>query len=438
MPLGSNHKPTFDPGPSGLVERIIFPLFGIIGGVIGAAGAAAAGVVTLLRNEALREEEPTPLSPAEAALAVVKGWADETDAAAEARLSGVDGGRFSLLTKLTGNPPGPGELVDQWRRGLIDDGTLAKGLRESYLRPEWFSFFRNLRHVPLTAREYLQGAVEGHIDLDAAKAKVDGLGMSAVDAQLVYDTLGNPPGVREMLRLWKRGKITRDEAVQVIRESHYKNKYTDAILELADYYPPPRTITTLLSHGAITTDQADRYFQAAGLSPELAQAYVASALHSRTASHKELSTATIRKLYADRMLSRAEAVGYLEKVGYSEADSNVTLDLADVEARNKVRQQVADRVRTNFVARRIDAQTAVEDLARIGIESAQATELVDLWAIEQTTPTKSLTVGQLNAAVKKLGMPHDEFVARVIGIGYSADDAEILWQIDVPPTTIQQ
>ena len=437
MPIGSDPELHFDKGPAGLLERVAFSIMSIIGAALAGAGASAAGFVQRLRNQSLDNSRNTPLPPELVAAAVLKGHVDEGAGAAEAAFAGVDAQRFKVMVDTAGNPPGPETLLDLWRRGKIDAGRLVTGLREGFLRNDWIDVYEARRFDPLSAIEYLQAAVQGHLDEGQAIERAGERGVDPDDARLLYETLGVPPGVMEMLRLWKRGVISEDEARQVIRESHYKNKYTDAILALADYYPPPRTITTLLSHGAISEADAQRYFQAAGLSPQLAQAYVASALHAKTASHKELGVSTVRTLYADHMLSRDDALADLAKLGYGGQEANLLLDLSAAQARQKLRTQAINRVRSVFVAGKIDASTARADLGTIGVDADQVEELLKLWAIEQTTPSRVLTIGQLNQAVKKGIITEAEFMDRAVKLGYVESDARILYEIDAggPPAT---
>ncbi len=418
-----------------LVDRIVFNVVQVVGSILSLLRSSAVASLQAVQMETLHTNPDTPLTAAEVAVALVKNAYDPGELEDEAKYSGISPERLEVMRKLTGNPPGPEALVDQWRRGLIDDAMFVHGLRSGYLHDEWVGFFRNLRHIPLSPAQYLQGAVEGHIGLDAAVTKVDGLGVDHDDAMLVYETLGNPPGIVEMLHLWKRGFITEAEVDQAIRESHYKNKYLDAIKHYADYFPPPRTITTLLAHGAITQDQANKLFEQAGLSPELAKAYTASALHVATQSHKELTVSQVGQLYADHIITRAQALTDLARVGYAAAAADLLLDLADAKAAQKVRAEAINGVRRVYLAHRIDDATAQSDLAKFGVDPGQAASLLELWQLERLTPSKSLTIGQLNQAVKKAIITPADFLLRAEQLGYTQTDAQVLLAIDVPPAT---
>lgn len=437
MPIGPPDKA--DDNIIGGLEQfpgvIFLRIFAVLAGGISYLRATVEPAIRSVLALANTRHQNQVLTPAESAIAVVKGVANDSNASTEAALSGIGRERFDALVGITGNPPGPQELLDQWRRKLIDTETLEHGLRQGYLKNEWIPFMEAFRYVPLTPHAYLQGAVEGHISLPDAIAKADGLGLTESDAQLVYETLGNPPGVVEMLKLWKRGVVTEEQVNQAIRESHYKNKYVDIIKEYATYFPPPRTITTLLSHGAITQDQANKLFEEAGLTPELARAYTASALHVATASHKELTVGQVSSLYSDHLITREAALADLARVGYGGDAAALLLDLADAKAKQAVRAEAINGVRHVYLARRVDDAGAMADLAKFGVGPEQQASLLELWKLQRLTPSKSLTIGQLNQAVKKGAITGEVFLARAVDLGYTPADAQILLDIDVPPNT---
>lgn len=436
MPIGRHdYPPGFNPSSTpSILDRVILG-FGIMVGVITQGfGAIASALLSILRQDSQHATPIEPLSPEAAATAVVKGAAQYADCQDEAQLSGVDKARFDVLVELTGNPPGPETLIDLLNRGVLHENQVERGMRQGYIKDEWIPYLIDAQHRLLTAIEYVEAAVQNHLSYDDAKAKATQAGLAPEEFDTAYQTAGNPPGVVEMLHLMLRGHLSAAQVEQGIRESRYKDKYIPALMALAEYLPPPRTVTTLLSHGAIDTQTAHELFVKNGLTQQLADAYVASALHTKTASHKELSVTTIRSLYADGLISRADAVSDMARVGYTPTDANLVLDLAAATARQKIRNQAINRVRTLFVSRKLDKAQASADLAKLGVDAEQTGFLMDAWAVELTVPTRTLTVGQLNTAYKLKLITETEFIARVEGLGYDTADATILAHIDVPPT----
>ena len=418
-----------------LFRRFLVEVWSFLGWAFGAGGAAATGDLIDLRNASLRRKQVQRLTPAEVAAAIVKNTDHQLDWEEEAAENGVPPDRLAVIVDATGNPPGPETLLDMLNRGFIDVAEVKRGMRQGYLKDEWSEAYTALRYRLLPPEQVVQALVQGHVEDATARDLWANAGMLPGLFDIAYETAGNPPGIVEMLHLWNRGVVTEAQVDQAIKESRVKDKYIAPLKALAVYLPPPRTITTLLSHGAIDQATAKRLFQDAGLSPTLADAYVQSALHTKTASHKELSVSEVRTLYADGVLDRATALHDLSLVGYAETEANLLLDLATAQQKRKLRDASVTRVRTVFLQRKIDRATAEGDLAKLGLDSEAIANNLTMWEVLQTTPTRTLSVGELNSAYKKGLITHDDFVARATGLGYSPDDAEILAEIDVPPTT---
>lgn len=435
MPIGPDYSP---PGVEGdgnpnAFDRFLIRLTTMVGVIFGAAGSVGAASMTRLRQLVLRRWPVTALDPALAADAVVRNVLPGGDWAGEAELAGIDRARFDALVMLAGNPPGPQELLEQWRFGQITDGELEHGIRQGRLKDEWIDFYKAQRHLPLSAGDAVRAAVQNHVSYDYARRVADMWGVAGDEFDVLYQTAGRPPGIQEMLSLWRRGIVTEADVDQAVRESDVKDKYLGPIKRLAEYVPPPRTVTTLLSHGAIDRATAEDLFRKYGLSPELAAAYAASAVHAKAATHKELASGQVSSLYADRLISRDAAVADLVRIGYSTSEAGLILDLADDRARQKIRTQAVNRVRTLFVGHKIDRAGAESDLAKIGVAADQVAELLPLWAIEQSTPTKQLTQAELTRAFRAQVIDLDTFRARLRGLGYDQADADILVALAAPP-----
>lgn len=437
MPIGNNDTPALV-GTSGrhpdIVTSVLLWVGGVIGGVFLGAQALAIAVVRSITQSENNKYPNQPLTPEQCAVGVIKNTRPGADWQGEARLSGLDDPRFQAMVDMTGNPPGPETVLDMWNRGKIDEATAVQGLRESYLRPEWVPHMQSIRYAILSGLEVVRAAVQGHLSDSDARAKWAESGRDPGDYDVAYATEGRPPGIQQMIELWHRGYVGEADVVQAIKESDIKDKYIPAVLHLGDYFPPPRTITTLLSHGAMDVPTAHKYFMAAGLSDELATIYVNSALHAKSASHKELAVGQVKSLYADGIITRAEALQYLARIGYDDQTGNLVLDLADSAAEQKLRAAAVNRVRALFVADKINAAQVHADLARAGLDAPAADRLLKYWGIEQSAPFKTLTLGQINSAYKKGLIDEGDFLARARGLGYDLADAQLLAAIDIPPS----
>src|SRR5450631_3831435 len=158
MPIGPDHSPPgFNPNTQiSIFSKFFLFIGGIIGAVLGAAGALAAPFVEAIRQTAFETNPNVAITPDQAAVAVVKNIDPTLDWTGEAKLSGIGPERFAELVKLTGNPPGPETLLEMWRRlpGFAE-ADARRGMLEGYLKDEWIADYEALKYGILSPADYV-------------------------------------------------------------------------------------------------------------------------------------------------------------------------------------------------------------------------------------------------------------------------------------------
>lgn len=204
---------------------------------IGAAVSPALRPITQeVANETWQRYPNRPLSPDDAAEAIVRGLLDEDEAANEASMSGVNGERFGVIHGLAGQPPGAQELLELWNRGAIGQDDVDRGLKQSRLRPEWVGPVKALRtvlvpvsdRIRMAVREVFSPDLRRSLDLDADFPEAllpftRQLGLLDSDARDYWAGHWDLPSRTEGADMWHRGEIT---------EAQY-----DALLRALDYAP---------------------------------------------------------------------------------------------------------------------------------------------------------------------------------------------------------
>ena len=90
-----------------------------------------------------------------------------------------------------------------------------------------------------------------------------------------------------------------------------------------------KAMAMVLNEAPLLSGARRRAYLAAGLSPELAAAYVASATTTKTAKPKELSEANILTLLNDKLIDVPTAVAFLEQLGYPANEAQVLARLKE-------------------------------------------------------------------------------------------------------------
>lgn len=427
------------PGLGGLAGILTNPaleqilLYNVVGSLV---GAGLGPYLVALTNEVNSVSPLVPLSPADAADAVIRTIWTEEQAAAEARFAGIDGDRFAVLAKLAGNAPDPTSLAIALRRGLIDEPRYLLGIAQGRLRNEWAELIKELAVVQPTPADALTGLVEAQLSEEDARAKYAAFGGDPTQFDWLLGTVGAGPSPLEAADMAHRGLIPWDGTGlgvvsfdQAVAEGHTRTKWTKAYRGLANYLPPPRTVTALLKEGAITEAEARTIFEQSGLTPQLADTYVSAASSQKVSKPKELAESTVLALYRDRLVPRAEAQAMIEALGYTPAEAEFTLEVEDLRVTEAAVRAAVGRVHTLYTSHKITAQAAGQALADLGIEAAQAGDLLTVWAHERAANVRTLTPAQIASALGDSILTQAEAQALLEEDGYTPHDAWVVLSV---------
>jgi hypothetical protein len=433
---GSSAESLF--GKGSIIEQIL--VWQVLGQVM---GAVLGPELQLMQNAVNLITQAVQLSPAVCADMVVRNILTHEQGEFIAKQSGLSPDDFRALVLDTGDAPAPQQLMEALRRGIIqwdtDSGGLPSalhGLQQGRLRDEWAPLIRELGFTPIPVADAVDAVVEGQISYAEGEHIAYLGGIKAPDFKILFNTRGNPPGPMELVDLVRRGHIPMrgtgpdvTSLQQGIFEGATKDKWEPHYEQLAEALPPPRTVTALLRAGSITDQQAAKLFQQAGLSQEMAAAYVNDAHHQKLAASKDLAKADIETLYRDQMLSAADATTMIESLGFSAEDAAFLLSLQDVKRVITAVQQAIGRIHTLYVARKIDATAAIGALNSLHVPDAQVQQLLATWDVERGANVKVLSQAEIASAFFYQIIDQATAMAELQNIGFTPLDAWIILSV---------
>jgi hypothetical protein len=428
--LAAQLKPLVDPGRQTdfLLNLLTLPL-----ALFSIANAVQSGNVAKWQAWGLSKIPETRLSGAELAELVVRGVETQDDAAHMALDVGLAGWRFDRLVAISGNPPGPEELLLAYRRGLIDRARLEHGIRQSRIKNEWIDVVEALQYRPAGVGEAIAAAVQGHLDPETSKHKAAEAGLSPDDWQWIYETAGNPPGPEHMIDLMHRGVLSRQQVEQGLRESRLKNKYIDAMLDGGYHLPPMRTVISLGHKGLLTKDQVLTKLLALGFHPEDAAVMATEATSDKLVREKDLARSQVVDGYMDRLYDRGAATGMLTDLGYDRDEAGFLLDLADHARQRRFTDGAVARFHSLFVRWKISRSDCSVALDQLGVPAAQRDDLLKLWDLERTADAPDLSVAQWGGLLRRGVIDVDRHQAEMVKRGYTAEEATFLAALAFPP-----
>jgi hypothetical protein len=396
-----------------------------------------------LRNEwipEIRKLEYGPVTVADAADAWLRGHLGEAQARKIMEENGLEASQVPIVLANAGNPLGLQQLLEAQRRGYIDRAQFLKGFRESRYREEWAGVAEKLSFGPPTTAEALGALVQGHVTEAEARDLAHQNGLEPKWFAAMAATYGSPLSRTELEQLYNRGKISRAVVVQGLRESRLKNKYLNDAFDLHVKLPEPRQVVTALTDGVITRAAAARILGDEGYAPETVAMLIATGEARSTGPHRQLMTGEISKLYADRIISRAEAGLLLEQLHFTAHSADLILRVADYTLHRRILDSGVAAVKAHYLAHRIDDAVAAGDLHALGLPADAADTYLKVWRLDRIPLFKTLTAAQIVKA-HKLGLftpggqtgtdagtqANDaEALRRLEALGYDATDAGLL------------
>lgn len=392
-------------------------------------------------QELMWQTDPTlPIPPTTCASLVARGLLGRDAGAAEAKRSGVDEERFFQLATAAQSTPSLAEILEMHRRGELPLGEVGQrgasvygALKDAGLNDEWAARAVTLSTQIPTVAEVMDAWLQGQIEEPEARERYSKAGGDPTWFQTSYNANGTAPTPVELGVLANRGIIPWDGAGphavsyhQGFLEGPWRNKWEAALRRLAEYLPPARTVTAMVHEGSITDQEALALWRKEGLSPELAAAYLKSAHHAGAASHKELAKTDILSLYADKLITEAEASKLLQELKYTAEVANLMLKVTDSHRAHTAVNAAVSRLRTLYTGRKITKAATLDALHGLGVPAGETSELLGVWDIQAATNIRQLTEGQIVSAFDKEILTQEEATTELVAINYTPYDAWVL------------
>jgi hypothetical protein len=368
----------------------------------------------------------SPVSVADAALAVLRGNITQAQGETIASENGFTADSFQMIVDNTGEPPGTDQLLEAYRRGFIDKATLERGILQSRYRDEWIPTIEALRYSPMSTADAVDAVIQNHLTADQATSIADQNGLTPGVVDTLIETAGEPLSRTEMSDLYNRGLATQAEFDQALNESRLKPKYTDLAFQLRTRILQPAELSRAVFNGVLDSKSAVTKAMEVGYSADDATLLVNSDIASKTKSYRDAVVTAIDTLYLDGIISQSDATSGIVAMGYSTMEASLIVQAADFRRQATVITTAVHGIRTKYLGHHITTNQATGYLNSMGLPSAQVSFLTSVWEIEAGAYTKLLTETQIVQAVGQKLITANDGLARLVALGYSTGDATLL------------
>lgn len=367
-----------------------------------------------------------PLSPADAALAVLRGNMPMGQAQEVAAEWGLQEGDFETLIGNTGEPLGLMQLLEAYRRHIIDESTLKKGILDSRIRNEWIDTAIALRYSPMTVSDAVNAVVQDQLPQADAESIADQNGLQPGAFQTLLNTAGEPLSRTEMEDLFNRGLVTQSQVEQALRESRLKNKYNTYAFDLHTRLLDTGQIADAVLYGTMTHQEAIDKAMLHGYSAADAATIAQSAVNRKLELERRKVMTAIVALYENNGISIDDAKAAASGLGFESTEMDFILQAAEFRRNEKLIEAALSAVRSKYIGHHITETEAQAYIDALNLPSTQRDQVIQLWTIEREANVRILTEAQIVKAVGNQLITQDEGLARLMNAGFSQADAILL------------
>lgn len=367
-----------------------------------------------------------PLSPADAAAGQARNLLEPDEVRLRARQAGLTDSDADVLMGLAGEPPSAEQLIYAWRRGVITERDVDRGIVQGPVRNEWIPVVKALADQPLPPQEAASAVTQGHLSYGEGESKARLSGILPEDFKTIVANAGRPPGIEFAAEAFNRQLIGEAQWERMFLESAIKNEYIPLMRAMRTNLIPAETARMMYRLGVYPRDALVKNLTGHGFTETDAQAQAALEDVRKTEGTKDLSAAQVLDLYRDELITEAQADGMLRAAGYDEQEAQWRIAMAEVDKMRRFVNAAVTKVRSAYVNSRMDANEAIVLLDQIGIHPTQRDRLIDLWDLERDVVSSQLTTAQVQAAQRKGFISEAEAYDKHLARGYSPVDADIL------------
>lgn len=287
----------------------------ITGGAVATAAAdAIAPELEPLKQTAWRNAPHKVVGPTQAAEAYIKQIPTNVDLQDDARRTGIGSARFALLTELVKEYPGAAQLLDLWRRGLIEQPDFTLALRRQNVPDWWIGQISKLKEHVLDPSVVALGVVRSilpndnllAVELDTGPgnvkryrvsdiqpvAEAERSGTSREHLRVMVGEIGLPMATDAAAQSLFRGILKRTDYNAAIAEGDTRPEWADAILEHARQIPSVSDYVNARIRGWITEKEMNDGVARHGMSAD--DAHLLYLRTGRPAAPGQMATAAAR------------------------------------------------------------------------------------------------------------------------------------------------
>jgi len=236
------------------------------------------------------------------------------------------------------------------------------------------------------------------------------------------------PSVMQGYEMLHRGIITEDELKMLMRALDIMPFWRDKLIQMS-YSPFTRVdVRRMYRDGVIDREDVKRTYLDLGYDDWHAEKLTEWTITEALSEERKLCRSLIEGLYKRRIFTREEAKEALIAVKYREEVAEAILAKVDYDIEYQYKNRIIAAVKKQYIRGIIDENQAITKLGRANLLATEIEQLIYEWQLEKEAQIRWLTPGEIKSLARKKIIGHDVFIDKMTQIGYTRDDAELLWE----------
>lgn len=330
-------------------------------------------------------------------------------------------------------------LRDGWLRGLVDDNWLEDNLSRYGFNADNQAAMRALFFEPAPPSDLVRFLVREVFDPQQRQSlQLDGDYPAAADAEarkvgLSPETMRNywaahwqlpsPGQVYEMLH---RGLINAAQVDAYLKAADYSPAWRGNLANISYNVPGRIDLRRMYAAGVINEDRVFKGYKDLGYDDDNAGILTRFAKSQATGATKELPRGVILEGYREGSMDRASATAHLQVLGFTPPEAAFMLDLEDLTNARELQNLNEDGIEADFKAGIVNEQQVLFALNGIGVPVRRAQLLVNKWRSRHAVKSFTLTVSQIQQAVREQLIPDSYALQRFAALNVNPGDANLL------------
>lgn len=400
--------------------------------------------------------------PQTAAQLVARGIITQEFAFSEASGGGLDNQHEGSLIEAARNYPALGEVLQMLNRGMITNQQALTALQRDGLHPDYVDAALSLRDQLLSPADLALAALRGIITTEEAYTQAHTMGYANDQVDLLIGNTGEPPGIMEMLFLYRRKLIDEATLVRAIKQSRIRDEWVQSVIDLR--YAPMSTADAVRAvvENYMTPEEGQVIAEQNGLEPdhwkylyeswgrplavgEMLRLYhlgkvtiddVKQAIRESDIKDKYVDVAVdlgrrllgdyrITQMVQEGVITHDEAMKLLEEQGYTPEDAVRIINLGTAKRIGSHHTLTKSDTLTMYTDALITRDQAMGYLTALGYTADLAKQMLDLADYKRKAALIKITMKGIEAELKAHRIDEHQAKSQLVTAGLDPTQAQI-------------